>query len=225
MNNRNQIFLISKVKQAKSLQNQSKIRKIWSKQEDELILNLSKSLPRKDKWILIAKKLKSKTPLECYRRLKSIDPKFKKGRWTPQEDYSLLQLVNQFGRCWNIISKVFKNRSNKQVKIRYDEYINPKISAGKFSIAEDDLILKLYPVYLNKWSKYQAYLTNRSQKRIKLRFISLSCKAANNVAAINSDYSCYRTTSSDHNNSSFNFKILKKEEIRIPEISISEKLF
>lgn len=206
-----QIFTIAKTKQTNTCQN--KRRKNWTKQEDDLILNLSKSLPRKEKWISIAKIIQTKTPLECYRRLKSIDPKFKKGRWTRQEDHLLLQMVNQFGRCWNMISKIFKNRSNKQVKIRYDEYINPKISAGKFSLAEDDLILKLYPHYQNKWSKYQAHLPSRSQKRIKLRFVFLSSKTAN---AANSENYSFSTTS-DNNSNSFN---MKKEEIQIPEISV-----
>jgi len=206
------IFSINKVKNPINIQN--KKRKSWTKQEDELILNLSKTLPRKEKWILISKKIKTKTPLECYRRLKSIDPKFKKGRWTPQEDFLLLQLVNQFGRCWNIISKIFKNRSNKQVKIRYDEYINPKICFDKFNGTEDDLIIKLYPIYLNKWSKYQSHLPNRSQKRIKLRYLFLTSKN-NNVA--NSDNYSYSTTSDN------NFFDMKNQGIN--EQEICDKIF
>lgn len=168
------IFNTTKIKKGTFKQNKN--RKEWTKQEDNLILMLSKTLPRKDKWITIAKKINTKSPLECYRRLKSIDPKFKKGRWTAEEDLLLLKLVNGFGRSWNMISKIFKNRSNKQVKIRYDEYIDPKISADIFTAEEDALILKLYPEYLNKWSKYQAHLPNRSQKRIKLRFGFLNPK-------------------------------------------------
>ncbi len=201
-----QIFIIKKFKNPQSVKN--KMRKIWSKYEDELIINLSKTLPRKEKWILISKIIQTKTPLECYRRLKSIDPKFKKGRWTPQEDYLLLQLINQFGRSWNMISKIFKNRSNKQVKIRYDEYINPKISSEKFTQTEDNIILKLYPINFNKWSKYQIHLPNRSQKKIKLRFMFLSSKNRNiNLNRENNSYI------SNKDNNYFNIKNQELNEI------------
>jgi len=205
----NLIFNIIKVKSMMERRKNTKKRLNWSKQEDEIILNLSKNLPRKEKWILISKKIKTNSPIECYRRFKSIYPMIKKGRWTPQEDILLMNLVNEFGRCWKFISKIFKNRTNKQVKIRYDEYINPKISSKKFTHAEDQLILELYPYYLNNWSKYQAHLPNRSQRKIKLRCIMLNDNINHSEDHSNSVYSFNPLIT---NNYSCSFKKLKDEQ-------------
>ena len=155
-------------------------KKNWSFYEDQIILKFSKTLPRNKKWINISELINKRTPIQCYRRLKSIDPKFKKGRWSKEEDKLLINLVNCIGKSWKIISKIFKNRSNKQIKLRYDEHLNPKIFKGKFKKSEDKMITKLYEKYFNRWSKYQKYLPNRTQNKIKTRVFHLKNKKFNN---------------------------------------------
>ena len=97
----------------------------WTEEEDKMLLESYKTFSRDSRWKLISAVLKIKSPNQCYRRYKTINPVFKKGRWSKEEDYLLLKLVNFFGRNWTFISKILKNRSNKQIRDRYEDHLNP----------------------------------------------------------------------------------------------------
>ena len=72
---KNLIFTIKKNK------NYSK----WTEQEDFILMDNLKSLKIRNKWKTITKILNKKV-YDCINRFKILNPIFKKGHWTPEED-------------------------------------------------------------------------------------------------------------------------------------------
>lgn len=87
--------------------------------EDQILLSLGKNAKR-NKWKNCALMLSEKTSYQCHLRYKMINPNIKKGRWSKSEDKQLLQLVGIFGKTWSSFAKIMKNRSNKQIRNRYE---------------------------------------------------------------------------------------------------------
>jgi len=82
-------------------------------------------------------------------------------------------LINLFGKSWTFISKIIKNRTAKQIRLRYNNYINPNLKTLDFSKEEDIKIIRLYKVLSNQWTKYIQFLPGRSDKLIKRRYNKL----------------------------------------------------
>lgn len=149
-----------------------KKRSNWTKEQDKLLIQAA-SITRNKKWLLASKLIKDKTPFQCHQRFKLLNPNLKKGKWSAEEDAKLIQLVATFGKSWNIISKLFKTRSNKQIMNRYEEYLNDSVELKDFSQAEDSLIFQYFPKFGKNWNLYREILPNRSCRKIKKRFFLL----------------------------------------------------
>lgn len=149
-----------------------KKRSNWTKEQDRLLLQAASATKNK-KWLLASRLIKEKTPFQCHQRFKLLNPNLKKGKWTAEEDTKLIRLVSIFGKSWNLISKVFKTRSNKQIMNRYEEYLNDAVDLKDFGEAEDQLIIESYPKFGKNWNLYRELLPNRSSRKIKKRFFLL----------------------------------------------------
>lgn len=145
----------------------------WSKEEDEILIKLTEKISGKFNWKCIASQISKKNHSQCYRRFKSINPSFKKGKWEENEDQLLQTLLGKYGNSWTYISKIMGTRSSRQIRNRYDENLNPMVSKDKFSLSEDKLILQLHNTFHNNWSKYVNYLPKRCVKVIKRRYLRL----------------------------------------------------
>ena len=100
------IFEITKIKN----------RKIWTSKEDELLLQYCADVKENQfHWKDIALHFTNKTPLQCFSRYNRIRPGLAKGKWTPQDDNEILNLVKQYGKNWSLIAKIFKKRNGKQI--------------------------------------------------------------------------------------------------------------
>lgn len=150
------------------------INNTWDKKSDEILINfISKNLFTQRKWKKVSLLIGNKTPLQCFRRFKIINPKFKKGKWSSEEDKLILNLIGTFGKNWSLISKYFKRRSSRQIKVRYVNHLSPDLKKSKFDKNEDDMILNLYAKLGNNWSQYVKFLKGRTPKKIKSRYLSL----------------------------------------------------
>ncbi len=167
--NRSPIFKLVKI-QKKNFLNSKTSR--WTNDEDKILLEFGQKMKR-NKWKKCSLVLNNKTPYQCYLRHKKINPNFKKGRWTEKEDQQVLEMVNVFGKSWKSISKIIKTRSNKQIRNRYEEYINEDLNKGIFTTEEDEQLISLFKICKNNWFKYKAYMKNRSIRRIKKRILFL----------------------------------------------------
>lgn len=115
----------------------------WSKTEDDIILEITK-YSKKSIWKYCGKILIDKTPRECKRRYDYLIKKYRKGRWTKEEDEIMLALYEKFGKNWVLFSKIMKSRKPKQIRIRFLDFIDPKLIKTPFTREEDEKLIKVY---------------------------------------------------------------------------------
>lgn len=102
-----------------------KKRRLWSKEEDDALLNLV-SKYGKD-WNLIVKKLPGRNRKQVRDRYNNtLDPKLRKEDWTPQEDQLILKLYQENGAKWAFIADRLKGRSEIMVKNHFNNHLKKK---------------------------------------------------------------------------------------------------
>jgi hypothetical protein len=143
----------------------------WSDTEDKRLIAMAGTQIRKS-WVKIAETMSNKTASQCKTRYQRLRPDIKRGKWTTEEDSRLLEAFDLYGNKWAMIAKQFNNRSSKQIRERFINYLDPGISGDKFSLDEDILILTLYRQFGNQWVKIKSYLPGRSADLIKNRYKS-----------------------------------------------------
>ncbi|KAF4504956.1 hypothetical protein G6O67_006961 [Ophiocordyceps sinensis] len=92
----------------------------WSQDEDRRLLEALRT--HGPKWVLVAERVGARSADQCAKRWQhGLDPQFKRGNWTADEDKLLLSLVQQYGRDWKRIQShgSMCNRSKNDVKNRY----------------------------------------------------------------------------------------------------------
>lgn len=99
-------------------------------------------------------------------------PQRRQGRFTPAEDKTLLALVMQYGKKWELIGSRMQ-RSTRQVRERYLNYVNPEWKRTPWTEKEDNLLRSLFPKVGPKWSVMVKYFDGRSNVSIKNRWTCL----------------------------------------------------
>ena len=148
-----------------------KLQKKWSRDEDNLLLELAKRYNSKC-WKKISCSFEDKTPLQCFSRYKRIRPGIVKGSWTKEEDEKIFEMVEIHGKAWSKISKILVTRNGKQIRDRFINILDPSIKKGKFSIEEDLKLLNLYRTFGTKWATISKFFENRTADMIKNRYHS-----------------------------------------------------
>lgn len=143
----------------------------WTEQEDYILMDNLKSLKIRNKWKTITKILNKKV-YDCINRFKILNPIFKKGHWTSEEDNQVSILIETHGKNWAKISSEMKNRTGKQIRQRFLNFLDPKIKKEKFSIDEDMKIFKLFKHFKTNWRYYVKYIPFRTADMIKGRYYS-----------------------------------------------------
>ena len=151
-----------------------RIRKVkkWTKEEDELLIEIFNSKQRKNLNVL-ERNLKNKSIYDCLARLKKIDNKFKRGRWTREEDEKILKLIEKHGKKWTKLAQEMNTRSSKQIRDRYLNMLDENLNSSKFTLDEDILLFDLQRKYGNKWSFFTQFFKNRNADKLKNRFNSI----------------------------------------------------
>lgn len=100
-------------------------------------------------------------------------------RFTKEEDELLKQLVNtQSQPNWNDISRYMKNRTARQCRERYNNYLRPNLINGPWTHEEDELLIELYEKHGPKWSFISQSFHARSPVNLKNHHSSLISKSA-----------------------------------------------
>lgn len=93
-----------------------------------------------------------------------------KRKFTAEDDALLRSLVARFGTNWEVISSYMPDRSVRQCRDRWNNYINPNLSTRPFSPDEDELLIALYRKLGSKWSRISKHFDRRSDNSIRNRW-------------------------------------------------------
>lgn len=112
----------------------------------------------------------------------------KRQPWKPEEDSFLRDLVTETANPnWKDISRrvseKFTQRSSKQCRDRYNNYLDPKIdtSSNVWSPEDDYVLAKMVLTYGNKWTAIAKLMPGKSENMVKNRWNSSLSKRAHYV--------------------------------------------
>ncbi|XP_054583522.1 snRNA-activating protein complex subunit 4 [Eptesicus fuscus] len=99
-----------------------------------------------------------------YRWTKNLDPRLRKGLWTPEEDTKLLQAVAKYGEHdWCKIREEVPGRSDTQCRERYIRRLHFSVKKGRWSPKEEEKLLELIEKHgVGRWEKIASELPHRT---------------------------------------------------------------
>ena len=153
--------------------------KIWTQEEDKILISKAKEYNNQN-WSKIASFIKDRTAIQCSARFKRIQPGIIKGSWTKEEDNQLIKLYQIYGKNWSEISRLMPYRTGKQIRDRFLNVLDDSLNREKFTLEEDEKIIKLYKCYGKSWSRIAKRLKGRTGDMVKNRFYSSLKKIVEN---------------------------------------------
>ena len=98
-------------------------------------------------------------------------------KFTKEEDEKLKELVSKYGDLnWTAISEKMPNRSPRQCRERYKNYLQPNLNTEEWSLAEEELLKAKYAEYGPKWAKISSFFTNRADVNIKNHWVQMNVR-------------------------------------------------
>ena len=102
---------------------QKKYRYVFTAREDAVLEDCVESIGTSD-WDSIAKNIPGRTARQCRERWTTyLSPDVNRTPWTPEEDGLLFDLLKTHGTKWGAIVPYFKNRTQNNVKNRWNTVI------------------------------------------------------------------------------------------------------
>ncbi|GLJ10167.1 hypothetical protein SUGI_0123280 [Cryptomeria japonica] len=111
----------------------------------------------------------------------------KKGPWTPEEDLVLYKFIQEHGEGrWRAVpSKTGLRRCGKSCRLRWLNYLSPKVKRGNISPDEEELIIRLHKLLGNRWSLIAGRIPGRTDNDIKNYWNThLSKKSSNGFTSV-----------------------------------------
>lgn len=143
----------------------------------------------------VQRKPKGPGPLTCIHSLKPpprCSQTFLERKWTGREDEVLINAVSKYSssmipssysltshRCipaagekinWIKIAELIEGRSNKACRKRWIHSLNPTLRKGRWTLQEDELLLKAIRKHGHCWHKVAKYLPGRTDDQAAKRF-------------------------------------------------------
>ena len=98
-------------------------------------------------------------------------------KFSAEEDQRLKDLVAELGESnWNEISARLGNRTPRQCRERFRNYLSPNISNDPWNNDDDERLRKLFKQYGPKWSLIATYFPNRSDVNVKNHWSQINNK-------------------------------------------------
>jgi hypothetical protein len=108
--------------------------------------------------------------LDIHRSIRGPNSKISQKKWTVEEDNKLLELAELAqGKKWKWVAKQLPGKKDTQCRSRW-ERIRPGMKQGRWSVEEDEILLKQYKIHGDKWSEIAKYLQHRTGKQVRDRF-------------------------------------------------------
>lgn len=96
---------------------------------------------------------------------------YPKIKFTKEEDEQLTRIIQEHGtQDWELISSEMKNRTARQCRERWINYISPGLSNAPWTMEEDKKLDELYAEFGSRWHKIAEYFPNRSGNCVRNRY-------------------------------------------------------
>jgi hypothetical protein len=96
---------------------------------------------------------------------------FPRRKFTPEEDMKLRALVESFGSTsWDEIARFLPQRSPRQCRDRYKNYLLESLVTQPWTPEEDALVIRQYYLIGPKWVEIGKMLSGRSGNNVKNRW-------------------------------------------------------
>lgn len=148
----------------------------WTAQENEKLTEIAKRYKLQN-WKEITQALGTNRSelIVCKHYFSHLFHKYKKGEFTFEEDKKLLDTIKKYkiGNYiqWNKVTKHFQNRTRWQIHHRYTYYLSQGTKKrGKFSKAEDIMLMICVDKFGKNFKKCSEYLPDRSMVQCKARY-------------------------------------------------------
>ena len=90
-------------------------------------------------------------------------------RFSKEEDEKIKSLVIKYNKTWHLVANEMKDRTARQIRERYVNYLDPYIKQNNWSPEEDALLERLEKQYEQKWSKIVIFFPDRTDVMLKNR--------------------------------------------------------
>jgi hypothetical protein len=106
--------------------------------------------------------------------------------FTADDDIKLLSIINENGKDdWNLVSRIMENKSKRQCKDRWRNYLDPSLNKATFTDDENDLIRKKVAELGFRWKCISKFFHNRTDAMIRNQYKSLSHMQRDDVEMLN----------------------------------------
>lgn len=96
-------------------------------------------------------------------------------KFSPVDDAKLIKLVSKMEKVdWVKISHKMKNKTPRQCRERWNNYLNPDLHQVEWSEQEDILLMNKFNEIGAHWNEIAKYFNGRSGNNVRNRFLTLS---------------------------------------------------
>ncbi|OHT02300.1 hypothetical protein TRFO_07099 [Tritrichomonas foetus] len=152
--------------QLPTLSSESCSQNEWNQSEEDFLLSITgtKNLKVKD----IHKYFPSRSTDEIQIKWEEI---IQNNKWTSDEDFVIKSFVKENGtNNWSKLQKLLPTRTQKQIRERWHNYLQPIKSHFPWTPEEDQLLINLHKIYGNSWIKISSFIPGRSDQSCKNRW-------------------------------------------------------
>lgn len=162
---------------AKARRNRTEPRR-WTSAEDSALKSAVARHGEKN-WKAIAEHVPGRNHVQCLQRWKKVlRPGLVKGHWTGDEDSLLRVLVARGPKNWGEVAVQIPGRTAKQCRERWCNHLDPRIKKGGWTPLEDEALVEAQAYLGKKWAQISKYLPGRTENAVKIRWKSLTRRAA-----------------------------------------------
>jgi Myb-like DNA-binding domain len=107
-----------------------------------------------------------------------------KGRWTSEEDQTLIEKHALYGCKWTEIASHLTGRNGRQCRDRYLFTLNPELNMGKWTDDEEAILIVMHQHHGKRWADISKHLPGRSNRNVKYHWDTIQRKFARDGQAV-----------------------------------------